>query len=409
MLEKLHKEKEESQQDEGSYTFTESQRKCLDGNIENLEKWINEENSESYLFKENNRLFRSYFYNYLDKHHRELKCDTIKKGNDCFLQVMRFNEAQSKAYNDEKKRAKLEKFESEKGFTRIFEMISESKIPIVGHNCFFDLLFWMGHFHSGLTASYSRFKHFLHKYFPTIYDTKFIGNNCSLKKEFEKSSSLCDYHKSLLKGKLATKNLEFVFPEGFEGYRLDVLENEKEIQADNQVKERYHEAGYDAFLTGISFLHFKKVIDIKNFENFYANKLNVMYSFFNLNCAGNDEFKPNALVFVLLEKIKTNDFKKILREVENAFVEIGDSVMTRASYYENDHPIFISLKDPNDSYQLSEELTNFFNINKKKETFFKILFQLQKKGYNIMSFSKYIENKGMAKIGNKKEEEAFDI
>ncbi len=391
MLEKLNNEKEDSQQDEESYNFTESQRKGVDGNIEKLEKWINEEISETYSIQENSRL--------LNKHHRELKCDTIK-GNDSVLQVMRFNEAQSKAYNDEKKKAKLDKFENEKGFTRIFEMISESKIPIVGHNCFFDLLFWMRHFHSGLSASYPRFKHFLHKYFPRIYDTKFIGNNCAIKKEFEKGSSLADYHKSLLEGKLATKNLEFVFPEGFEGYLLQVLENEKEIEAENHVQANYHEAGYDAFLTGISFLHFEKVSDIKNFENVYENKLNVMYSFFSLNCAGNDEFKPNALVFVLIDKIRNNYFKKIMREVENAFLEIGNTVMIRASFYENDHPIFISLKDPNDSNQLSEELTNFFNINKEKETFFKILFQIQKKGYNIMSFSKYIETKGTANVGN---------
>ena len=415
IMDKLMKEKEEYQtQDQPSFNFPESQQKVIDENIEKLEKWINEETTETFSIHENNGYKRSYYYCYLDKHHKELTTDTLKKGSDSFLQVMRLNDTQAKAYYEEKRKAKLEKFENDKGFTRVFELISESKIPIVGHNCFFDLLFWMRHFHNLLSSSYTKYKHSLNKYFPKIYDTKYIGNNSSLKKEFEKSSSLSDYHKSILFGKLANKNLEFDIPFGFEGYRLDVLEEEegKAIELENVQKVRYHEAGYDAFLTGISFLHFEKTLNLKNFEKLFENKLNVMNSFFSLNCGGKDEFKQNSLVFVLVDTNKQKDYKKILKEVELAYKDLDDAVWIRVSFYDHDHPVYISLKEGsggNIENKLSEELSNYFNINKKKEMFMKIIFQL-KKEYNIMSFSKFIENKAKNPNSSKKKtEEVFDI
>jgi len=413
------KERDESQQEE-AFLFSESQKKGIDENIEKLEKWINEETTDTFSFQENNSYKRCYYYNYLEKHHQQLSCDTIKTGNGCVMKVMRFNEAQSKAYQQEKKKTKLDKFENEKGFTKVFEMISESKIPIVGHNCFFDLLFWMRHFHDTLSPSYTKFKRSLNKYFPFIYDTKFIGNNGVLKKDFEKGSSLSDYHKSILNGKLKMQNLEFIIPPGFEGYRLDILEDEGKIieegkviqEAKPEAKARYHEAGYDAFLTGISFLHFEKALNMKSFEKSFINKLNLMSSFFHLNIAGKDEFKQSASVFVAQDNSK-KDFKKAHRDIEFAFKDIEESVWVRPSFYDYEHPIFISFKDGNgnsNNEQLSEDLSNYFNIqNKKKQMFFKVLFHLKSEGYNVMSFGKYVEMKIKGSQGKKKTEEIFDI
>lgn len=409
-MEKMMKEREDSQQDEDSFTFSESHKKGLDENIEKLERWINEEASETFSIQENNSYKRWYYFCYIEKHHKELTRDTVKKGNDNYVQVMRFNETQTLAYFDEKKKAKFEKFESEKGFTKVFELISDSKIPIVGHNCLFDLLFWMRHFHNVLSPSYSKFKKKLNKYFPNIYDTKFIGNNSLLKNEFEKGSSLCHYHKSILQGKMACKNLEFVIPEGFEGYRLDTLEEGKENELiESPFKARYHEAGYDAFITGIALLHFEKTLNMANFEKIFVNKLNVMTSFFIMDISGKDVFKPSALVFVLFETNNLKDFKKLHRIVEHAFRDLEDSIWVRPNYFDNEHPIFISLKEGGtNGKELSEELSNYFNINKRKETFYKILFKLKSDGYNIVSFAKYLESK-MKNNNGKKKEEVFDI
>lgn len=411
ILEKIMKEKEESQQDEDSFSFSESQKKIIDENLGKLEKWINEEDSQSFSILENNGYKRGFYYCYLEKHHREMTCDTVRKGNDSYFQVMRLSEAETKKYFEEKRRLKLEKFELEKGFTQVFELISESKIPLVGHNCFFDILFWMRHFHSLLDSSYQKFKQKFNKYFHKLYDTKYIGNNCFLRQEFEKGSSLSDYHKSILQGKLKTDSIELIIPPGFEGYTLNLPEEESQkmqeiIEKKQEKVGRYHEAGFDSFLTGISFLHFEKLLNMKNFENAYLNKINLVASFFNVNLEGIDEIKPRSFIFVINEPNKLKDFKKVFRDIESNFSAIAESVWLRVSYYENDHPIFVSYKQ-NESKEISEDLANYFNINKNRQIFLNILFKLKKDGLNIISLHKFIENKLKGK--KKEKDDPFDF
>lgn len=69
-------------------------------------------------------------------------------------------------FQEEKKEKVSTQFNFYKGFTNIFEKISESKLPIVGHNCFFDILFWMSHFNDFLDPNFIKFKDSFHKLFP---------------------------------------------------------------------------------------------------------------------------------------------------------------------------------------------------------------------------------------------------
>ena len=63
-----------------------------------------------------------------------------------------------------------------KGVTSIIEAIIKSKKPIVGHNCYFDLVFLYTSFIGDLT-SYNKFKSDIRTYFCEIYDTKYISNH----------------------------------------------------------------------------------------------------------------------------------------------------------------------------------------------------------------------------------------
>lgn len=44
-------------------------------------------------------------------------------------------------------------------------MITQSKIPVIGHNCLLDLNFMISHFHDILKPDYEFFKKTVHKYF----------------------------------------------------------------------------------------------------------------------------------------------------------------------------------------------------------------------------------------------------
>ena len=61
------------------------------------------------------------------------------------------------------------------GFSRIIEEIIKSQKPIVGHNCFSDLIRMYQNFIDDLPLKYQEFKETLHSAFPTIYDTKHVA------------------------------------------------------------------------------------------------------------------------------------------------------------------------------------------------------------------------------------------
>ena len=66
----------------------------------------------------------------------------------------------------------------EKGVKNIIEKIIELKKPIVGHNCFIDLIFIMSHFMEEIPKSYKEYKNKLkNKFMGGIYDTKYLYNS----------------------------------------------------------------------------------------------------------------------------------------------------------------------------------------------------------------------------------------
>ncbi|KAG7173270.1 Poly(A)-specific ribonuclease PNLDC1-like [Homarus americanus] len=96
------------------------------------------------------------------------------------------------------------------GFTTVFQYLAQHQKPIVFHNSLLDLLLIYKQFHRHLPQSYSAFKTDLHQMFPIIYDTKFIATELR-------------YHY-------------------------------KEKDDEGGDKAVLHEAGYDAYVTGMCFL-----------------------------------------------------------------------------------------------------------------------------------------------------------
>ena len=61
------------------------------------------------------------------------------------------------------------------GFSQIIEQIVKLKKPLIGHNCFSDIIRIYQNFVDELPKSYRNFKKTIHKTFPTFYDTKHIA------------------------------------------------------------------------------------------------------------------------------------------------------------------------------------------------------------------------------------------
>lgn len=135
--------------------------------------------------------------------------------------------------------AKRQDLEDAIGFRRIIEEISRSKKPVVGHNLFLDLLYSYTHFVDYLPADVVDFKKAIHQIFPTIYDTKFLAAYVPGIKDRFISTGLEDVYKSATAG--ASEPL-VEHADGFNRY----VESE----------EFAHEAGFDAYMTGVAFAHF---------------------------------------------------------------------------------------------------------------------------------------------------------
>ncbi|XP_073945025.1 poly(A)-specific ribonuclease PARN-like isoform X2 [Choristoneura fumiferana] len=136
----------------------------------------------------------------------------------------------------QKKEKEWEEFEDAIGFSKVARMLSQSEKLVIGHNMLLDLLHTLTHFFQPPPPDYASFKEFAHCMFPRLLDTKYMSSLPPFK---DKVNS------SVLQHLLATlAEAPFSLPKiGSKagcGYTLSDAKS--------------HEAGYDAFVTGLCFL-----------------------------------------------------------------------------------------------------------------------------------------------------------
>lgn len=138
-----------------------------------------------------------------------------------------------------------ELFVREMGFSLVVEALIEGKKPIVGHNMIYDILYLYNQFIGELPETYIEFINTWHGLFPAVYDNKVVYaatdlfNRTDLGKLYER----CQTDDKL---KLSGAKLEFDLENRFVNYEGEGL------------LSHYHEAAYDAHMTGYSFAHVLK-------------------------------------------------------------------------------------------------------------------------------------------------------
>jgi len=122
------------------------------------------------------------------------------------------------------------------GFRHVMDHIAKSGKPIVGHNCFLDMLFLTQSFATDLQEkTYADFKKILLENFPAIYDTKYVIN--------------------VVVPTLKETNLEKVYNFVVNGEFDKLHPNGVTCSLDPSITYGHaaHEAGYDAYMTGVVF------------------------------------------------------------------------------------------------------------------------------------------------------------
>lgn len=209
--------------------------------------------------------------------------------------ALRLTEAQQLERTTRLRREKEAAFDRKLGFTKIFNALTKARKPVVGHAVMYDLLFALSHFHGPLPEAYSELKELVQDLFPLLFDTQLLAKSGPFK-----------YKEQPQDGDPGTKKVHR-FGSMALGQVFKVLEDEtaSAIAAGKpriEIKlavghDRYgpdkaaafHEAGYDAYITGCVFANMAKQALCLEHVSKFNGRGTMFRALFHFNLSGDDE------------------------------------------------------------------------------------------------------------------------
>ena len=153
------------------------------------------------------------------------------------IMVTKVDEDKKKTLEEEKQAKDRETLDNAVGFSKVVKLISASGKVLVGHNVLLDLMHSINQFICPLPEELEEFEATVHAIFPRIVDTKVMASSQPFRSQIP-STILGDLVKHVTVPPF--KKAKVHFDAAFEKY-----ENEN---------GKAHEAAYDAYMTGISFV-----------------------------------------------------------------------------------------------------------------------------------------------------------
>ncbi|KAJ3098487.1 hypothetical protein HDU97_003986 [Phlyctochytrium planicorne] len=281
----------------------ENSRDFVDTSMADIDEWLQSSTDKTININASNSYRRRLIHQEVRKRYNSyLKTE----GKGLYVEVTRLTTEERNAGKDV---AHLLDAVSELvGFRKVIDMISMYKKPVVGHNMYLDLCHTFGKFNQDLPEDLKSFKTEVGKLFPSIYDTKYVAVSETKVAELFQSTALSDLFQTCC-------------GDAFEKPNIEVHED---FQRYSDTSDKFHEAGYDAYVTGASFLKMLGMFvptDSAGRIKFgdkalqpYLNKLYLMRSDAPyLNLSGNDDNpRRDNLVHVsqMPREWKTTDVQK---------------------------------------------------------------------------------------------------
>ncbi|KAF7689177.1 hypothetical protein HF521_012530 [Silurus meridionalis] len=154
-----------------------------------------------------------------------------------FIQISKVDEEERKRIEQQKYEREQEELNDAVGFSRVIHAISKSGKLVVGHNMLLDVMHTIHQFYCPLPEELDDFKEVTMCVFPRILDTKLMASTHPFK-ELITNTSLAELEKQLKEQPFKAPRVES--SEGFQSY--------------DTASEQLHEAGYDAYITGLCFI-----------------------------------------------------------------------------------------------------------------------------------------------------------
>ncbi|KAM9454570.1 poly(A)-specific ribonuclease PARN isoform 2-T2 [Clarias gariepinus] len=222
----------------GPMNIPEEHREFISRVVEKVEALLN--NSEKTVDLEPCSGFqRKLIYQTLNwKFPKGLHIETVEnEKKERFIQISKVDEEERKRIEQQKHEREQEELNDAVGFSRVIHAISKSGKLVVGHNMLLDVMHTIHQFYCPLPEDLDEFKELTMCVFPWLLDTKLMASTQPFK-ELITNTSLAELEKQLKEKPFKAPRVEW--SEGFQSY--------------DTASEQLHEAGYDAYITGLCFI-----------------------------------------------------------------------------------------------------------------------------------------------------------
>ncbi|KAA0721650.1 Poly(A)-specific ribonuclease PARN [Triplophysa tibetana] len=154
-----------------------------------------------------------------------------------FIQISKVDDEERRRREQQKQQREQEELNDAVGFSRVIRAVSKSGKLVVGHNMLLDVMHTIHQFCGPVPEELDDFKEVTMSVFPRLVDTKLMASIQPFK-EIIHNTSLGELHKRLIEKPFKSPKTEC--PVDFQSY--------------NTSSEQLHEAGYDAYITGLCFI-----------------------------------------------------------------------------------------------------------------------------------------------------------
>ena len=206
--------------------------------MEKVEKFVNDPEKKSFNLPPSTPLVRKLVYSSVNSAYETglyLESKTNEE-NEKFIMITKCTEEEKKDLESKKFDQENVEIEQAVGFSKVVRLLSQSGKVILGHNMLLDLLHTIRLFVSPLPNNLDGFKALIKGVLPRLVDTKVMASTAPLAEHFTLSHLQEVYRKSS-EAPFVKPNIQFA--EGFDKYTDG---------------KKAHEAGFDAYMTGVAFI-----------------------------------------------------------------------------------------------------------------------------------------------------------
>ncbi|XP_055943527.1 poly(A)-specific ribonuclease PARN-like isoform X1 [Argiope bruennichi] len=316
---------------------------------ERVDAFISDESQTAMQLEPCSSYLRKLIYESVQSKHStgiEMSSKTAESGNQRYITIIKcsdqdkLDKLQCQEIND------LDDVDVAVGFRKVMDHISASKKLVIGHHMYLDILHVIEQFFFHLPEELSEFKSMVRMTFPNILDTKYVASSERLR-PFLESTQLSELLRQV-------QGRSFEIPpigvaDGYKGYDL--------------TSEHFHEAGYDAFMSGLCYIAMTKKLgamvtpSVEYVEpsskilSPYVNRFFILRHFDinGLNLCGPDPEPNRDNVFHVSfpEEWKTIDLVELFLPYGNVYVHWLDDVSA-----------LVALKNPGNTVNAKTALLN---------------------------------------------------